>query len=100
MLRPWSPEASSAFPLAGQALDIPSYRANGASEETGGVGVTLNNIHSLGDARHGRAVLLTRCVQPGAEADPWQVGEQNRGRFSSRSTLPSVCLCRARGSLA
>jgi hypothetical protein len=49
VLRPWSPEASSAFHLAGKALDIPSYRANRACEKSGGVLLALNNIHSPGD---------------------------------------------------
>ena len=80
--KPWSPEAFRVFPCAGEAPDIPSYRAYRAWEERGGVVLALNNLQSPGDSRLCRTVLLTRCVQPGAEADPWQVGGHTRGRFS------------------
>lgn len=100
VLRSWSPEASSAFHLAGKVRDIPSYRTNRVCEESGDVLLALNNIHSPGDERPCRAMLITRCVQQVAEAVTWQFDEQKRVGLSCRFPLPSVFFCTARRSLA
>ena len=49
VLSPWSLEASSVSHLAGHALDTPSCRASRACEESAGLLVALNNLHSPGD---------------------------------------------------
>jgi hypothetical protein len=57
VLRSWSPEASSAFHLAGKVRDIPSYRTNRVCEESGDVLLALNNIHSPSSSRFGSNYL-------------------------------------------